>query len=91
MQTTRHAARLATLVAALSLLAGAPAELLAQREARDNEYAVNDPRVQHRTYVMEETGETIPFALFVPSSYDGASPSPLLVSLHGEPDASTTG
>ena len=46
MQTTRHAARLATLVAALSLLAGAPAELLAQREARDDEYAVNDPRVQ---------------------------------------------
>ena len=32
---------------------------------------------------MEETGETIPYALFVPSSYDGASPSPLLVSLHG--------
>ena len=83
MLTTRHAARLATLVAALSFLAGAPAELLAQREARDDEYAVNDPRVQHRSYVMEETGETIPYALFVPSSYDGASPSPLLVSLHG--------
>ena len=83
MQKTRHAARLATLVAALSFLAGAPAELLAQREARDDEYAVNDPRVQHRSYVMEETGETIPYALFVPSGYDDASPSPLLVSLHG--------
>ena len=32
---------------------------------------------------MEETGETIPYALFVPSGYDEASPSPLLVSLHG--------
>ena len=83
MLTTRHAARLATLVAALSFLAGAPEELLAQREARDDDYAVNDPRVQHRSYVMEETGETIPYALFVPSGYDDASPSPLLVSLHG--------
>ena len=83
MLTTRHAARLATLVAALSFLAGAPEELLAQREARDDDDAVNDPRVQHRSYVMEETGETIPYALFVPSGYDDASPSPLLVSLHG--------
>ena len=60
-----------------------PAAALAQREARDDEYAVNDPRVQHRTYVMEETGETIPYALFVPSGYDPASPAPLMVSLHG--------
>ena len=83
MQATRDFARLATLVAALSFVAGAPAELLAQREARDDEYAVNGPRVQHRSYVMEETGETIPYAFFVPSGYDGENPAPLLVSLHG--------
>ncbi len=84
MQTTCHAARLvATLVAVLLFVTGAPADVLAQREAQDDEYSVNDPRVQHRSYVMEETGETIPYALFVPSTYDPANPSPLMVSLHG--------
>ncbi len=84
MQAVRHPAGLVpTLAVALLLAAGAAADLLAQREARDDEYAVNDPRVQHRSYVMEETGETIPYALFVPSSYDPAIPAPLMVSLHG--------
>ena len=84
MQTIRHRARsIVTLAAVLAFGAVAAADALAQREARDNEYAVNDPRVQHRSYVMEETGETIPYALFVPSGHDPASPSPLMVSLHG--------
>ena len=84
MQILRHPARpLVALAAVLSFAAGVPADALAQREARDNEYAVNDPRVQHRSYVMEETGETIPYALFVPSGYDPATPAPLMVSLHG--------
>ena len=84
MQTNRHSVRFVLVLAgALWLVVGAPLDVLAQREARDDEYAVNDPRVQHRTYVMEETGETIPYALFVPSGYDPARPAPLLVSLHG--------
>ena len=84
MQTIRCSVRrVLTLAAVLWLVVGVPTDLLAQREARDDEYAVNDPRVQHRTYVMEETGETIPYALFVPSGYDPASPAPLMVSLHG--------
>ena len=84
MQTFRSTTRpIVTLAALLTLAALVPANALAQREARDDEYAVNDPRVQHRSYVMEETGETIPYALFVPSGYDPASPAPLMVSLHG--------
>ena len=84
MLTIRPLARpVARTATALVLAALVPAAALAQREARDDEYAVNDPRVQHRTYVMEETGETIPYALFVPSGYDPARPAPLLVSLHG--------
>ena len=84
MHAIGHPAGLAlTLVGALLLVAGAPPDVLAQREARDDEYAVNDPRVQHRSYVMEETGETIPYALFVPSGYDPTTPAPLMVSLHG--------
>ncbi|MYD71747.1 MAG: prolyl oligopeptidase family serine peptidase [Acidobacteria bacterium] len=84
MQTIRTLARpIVTLAVLFALAAFVPADAVAQREARDDEYAVNDPRVQHRTYVMEETGETIPYALFVPSSYNAASPAPLMVSLHG--------
>ena len=41
---------------------------LADREASDDERLINDPRVQHLSYVFPETGETIPYALFVPSS-----------------------
>ena len=84
MQTIRTLARpIVTLAAMLAFVALVPVDALAQREARDDEYAVNDLRVQHRSYVMEETGETIPYALFVPSGYDPASPAPLMVSLHG--------
>jgi poly(3-hydroxybutyrate) depolymerase len=55
----------------------------AQREAADNESLITDARVQHRSYVFEATGETLPYAVFVPSSYNAAEASPLLVSLHG--------
>ena len=79
----RPAPPLVTLAVFVAFAVLVPADALAQREARDDEYAVNDPRVQHRTYVMEETGETIPYALFVPSGYDPERPAPLLVSLHG--------
>ena len=67
----------------LALLLGAAHAAVAQREARDDESAITDPRVQHRTYTMTETGETLPYALFVPTSYDGSDPYRLMVSLHG--------
>ena len=79
----QHARAIVTAVAVLFVITGTTIHVFAQREARDDAYAVNDPRVQHRSYVMKETGETIPYALFVPSSYDPARPSPLMVSLHG--------
>ena len=53
------------------------------RSKLDDQQLVNDPRVQHLGYVFEETGETIPYALFVPSAYDPEINTPLLVSLHG--------
>jgi len=49
----------------------------------DAERSIDDPRVQHRSYRFPDTGEQIPYALFVPSSYEAGSPAPLLVSLHG--------
>ena len=55
----------------------------ADRTVDDDESMIKDPRVQHRTYVFPETGETIPYALFVPSTYNPDNAAPLLVSLHG--------
>ena len=75
--------RLWILTLSLALMLGSANAAVAQREARDDESAITDPRVQHRTYTMQETGETIPYALFVPTSYDGSEPYRLMVSLHG--------
>jgi len=42
-----------------------------------------DPRVQNRTYVFTNTGETLPYALFVSSKVTKDKPAPLIVALHG--------
>ena len=42
-----------------------------------------DARVQGHTYVFEETGEEMPYALFLPADYDAAREWPLIVALHG--------
>ncbi len=55
----------------------------ADRQATDDERHIDDPRVQHRSYQFPATGETIPYAVFVPSNYDAAQETPLIVSLHG--------
>jgi len=53
------------------------------RQAVDDESNIDDPRVQHRSYTFEPTGESIPYALFVPAGYNESDPAPLIVSLHG--------
>lgn len=56
----------------------------ADRQPEDDESLIDDPRVQHLSYVFTGTGETLPYALFVPSSYDPLQgPAPLIVGLHG--------
>ncbi len=89
MRTTRSArppARVSTLLLSFlcSLLAVSPSAF-AERKASDDESHISDPRVQHRSYVFDATGETLPYAIFVPTSYDkdGDGKLPLLVSLHG--------
>ncbi|MBT8147884.1 MAG: alpha/beta fold hydrolase [Gammaproteobacteria bacterium] len=64
------------------LLALAPLTF-ADRAATDDEQNITDPRVQHRSYTFPATGETVPYALFVPDSYNESDPAPLIVSLHG--------
>jgi predicted peptidase len=61
-----------TLLVTLALLVQDPGSVVAA-----------DKRVQGRTYVFAETGQTIPYALFVPSNYDPSRKWPLIVALHG--------
>jgi poly(3-hydroxybutyrate) depolymerase len=37
----------------------------------------------HRTYVFTQSGETVPYRLFVPDSYHGEKDYPMVVVLHG--------
>lgn len=55
----------------------------ADRNPQDDERLIDDPRVMHRSYVFEPTGETLPYAVFVPSTYQAGNPSPLIIALHG--------
>lgn len=61
------------LVAALLL----PTVLVAQVAAP------SAPTWQVERYVLPETGDTMPYGLYVPSSYDSTRTWPLLVGLHG--------
>ena len=54
----------------------------AQRAENDNERSNHDPRILHKSYTFED-GEEIPYAVFVPSTYDSTKEVPLIVSLHG--------
>ena len=42
-----------------------------------------DPRVQQRNYVFQDTGETLPYAVFVSSKVSKDKKNPLIVALHG--------
>ena len=43
----------------------------------------SDPRVQSRTYVFTNTGETLPYAIFVSSKVTKETKAPLIVALRG--------
>ena len=58
-------------------------EQITFRSKSDDQQLVRDARVHHLNYVFEETGETIPYALFVPLAYDPEIHLPLVVALHG--------
>ena len=64
----------------VAILAAGPATLVAQEPGT---VVAADSRVKGRSYVLQETGETIQYALFVPSNYDVSKKWPLIVGLHG--------
>ena len=67
---------------ALTLLLWSTAQALLSAQEPGGVVAA-DSRVQGLTYTMEETGEEVPYALFVPSGYDPSREWPLIVALHG--------
>lgn len=73
----RHRRALATLPLALAVLA-APA--LAQNAPP---VSATTARIQERTYHFDEAGIDMQYALYVPTTYDASTPSPLIVLLHG--------
>src|SRR5690554_6615769 len=42
-----------------------------------------DSRVEQRAYRFEDTGEDLPYTVFVSSRVDPSTPAPLIVALHG--------
>ena len=70
-------------LALITLTLSTGALCFADRQETDDEQHIDDPRVQHRNYEFPGTGESIPYAIFVPSSYDSSQGAPLIVSLHG--------
>ncbi len=58
---------------------GAPAPAAPGRGGR----GAIDPRVQQRTYTFEDTGEQLPYAVFVSSKVNKDKKAPLIVALHG--------
>jgi poly(3-hydroxybutyrate) depolymerase len=73
-----RAARAALLV--LAIAAGSTSLAAAQEPGT---VVAADPRVQGRSYLFAEAGVEVPYALFVPSTYDAARPSALIIALHG--------
>jgi poly(3-hydroxybutyrate) depolymerase len=67
----------ATLVAAALLALFVP-QLVAQPAKKPTQ-----ARVEKRTYDFKEAGKPMEYALFVPSTYDKAKKTPLVVALHG--------
>jgi poly(3-hydroxybutyrate) depolymerase len=41
------------------------------------------PRIEARTYYFEEAGRDIPYEIYLPTGYDDATPTPLIILLHG--------
>lgn len=52
--------------------------------------ATRASQLHDREYFSLSSNVTLPYALFVPSAYDGTTPAPLVVALHGHGDTPQT-
>ena len=77
MKSTSSGRPVSAIALAVTFFAIVPGTSLAQQRGEV------DPRVEQRTYLFEETGEEIPYGVFVSSKVRGGEPAPLVVALHG--------
>ena len=75
-----HLCRFSALVLALLLVAG---RLPAQDKPKAEPAKRTADRIQKKTYDFKDAGKEMEYALFVPSGYDKAKQTPLVVALHG--------
>ena len=60
----------------------------AQPPEKKGEQKSTQSRIEKKTYEFKDAGKQMEYALFVPSTYDKAKKTPLVVALHGcRPDA----
>jgi predicted peptidase len=80
MRPHRHSVLAAAVAATLATSVASAFPAVAQEGGT---VVAADPRVQGDSYRFPTTGVTVPYALFVPSSYDASRAWPLIVALHG--------
>jgi len=78
-------ARMRTLIAAVAVLMAAPVIGGFASQARTQAPTVSPThaRIETRTYDFKDAGVPMTYELFVPTTYDPARPSPLIMALHG--------
>jgi len=81
MRPHRHSVPAA--VALVATLVALMASALPSAGQEGGTVVAADPRVQGLSYTFPSTGVAVPYALFVPSTYDASRASPLIVALHG--------
>lgn len=79
---THHVTR-AGLIAILATIGSMAMSQNQPAAAADPWAATVDPRVQQRSYLFTDTGEQMPYALFVSSKVGREGKSPVIVALHG--------
>jgi poly(3-hydroxybutyrate) depolymerase len=57
--------------------------LLAQDKPKTEPSKSTTPRIERKTYDFKEAGKEMEYGLFVPSKYDKAKKTPLIIALHG--------
>ena len=67
---------------ALSLVSGISLAQPGQGRGGPGGFAL-DPRAKSMTYMFEDTGEELPYCMFVSSKVDPDEPAPLIIALHG--------
>src|SRR5262249_45038720 len=71
------------LLGALTATLALAVPLPAQEKPKTEPSKSTTPRIEKKTYDFKEAGKEMEYGLFVPSRYDKAKKTPLIIALHG--------